>query len=138
MACRPASITTILTSTGSTCWAHCRRSRARPTPTTRTPWSIVTSIFRRTGYKYRDRAYRYVSADAGHLLENLRVAGQAAGMQAQPAARFDEARLARAIGVDGVEEGVLAVMALRRGGAARAAPHRATSRRRRHQTPRWA
>lgn len=79
---------------------------------------IVTSIFRRTGYKYRDRAYRYVSADAGHLLENLRVAGQAAGMQARPVVRFDEARLARAIGVDGVEEGVLAVMALRRDGSA--------------------
>jgi SagB-type dehydrogenase family enzyme len=76
---------------------------------------VVTSVFRRTGYKYRDRAYRYVTADAGHLLENLRVAGQAAGMQAQPAARFDEAQLARAIGVDGIEEGVLAVMALRRG-----------------------
>jgi SagB-type dehydrogenase family enzyme len=79
---------------------------------------IATSVFRRTGYKYRDRAYRYVSADTGHLLENLRVAGSAAGMRAQPAARFDEAQLARAIGVDGVEEGVLAVMALRRGGAA--------------------
>ena len=80
---------------------------------------IVTSIFRRTGYKYRDRAYRYVSADAGHLLENLRVAGQAAGMLAQPAGRFDEMRLAKAIGIDGVEEGVLAVMPLRRGGSAR-------------------
>jgi SagB-type dehydrogenase family enzyme len=79
---------------------------------------IATSIFRRTGYKYRDRAYRYVTADTGHLLENLRVAGHAAGMQAQLAARFDEAQLARAIGVDGVEEGVLAVMALRRGDGA--------------------
>jgi SagB-type dehydrogenase family enzyme len=79
---------------------------------------VATSVFRRTGYKYRDRAYRYVSADTGHLLENLRVAGNAAGMQAQPAARFDEARLARAIGVDGDEEGVLAVLALRRSGGA--------------------
>ena len=79
---------------------------------------VATSIFRRTGYKYRDRAYRYVTADTGHLLENLRVAGQAAGMQAQLEARFDEAQLARAIGVDGIEEGVLAVMALRRGSAA--------------------
>ncbi|HEU4376814.1 MAG TPA: SagB family peptide dehydrogenase, partial [Telluria sp.] len=80
---------------------------------------VATSIFRRTGYKYRDRAYRYVSADAGHLLENLRIAGHAAGMRAQAVARFDEARLARAVGVDGVEEGVLAVMALRRGDDAR-------------------
>ncbi|MDB5936278.1 MAG: hypothetical protein JWQ01_3622 [Massilia sp.] len=81
---------------------------------------VATSVFRRTGYKYRERAYRYVTADTGHLLENLRAAGQAAGMQAQLASRFDEARLARAIGVDGVEEGVLAVLALRRGAAAQA------------------
>jgi SagB-type dehydrogenase family enzyme len=80
---------------------------------------IVTSVFLRTGYKYRDRAYRYVSADAGHLLENLRLAGQVAGMQTQLAARFDEAQLARTIGIDGIEEGVLAVMALRRGSGAR-------------------
>lgn len=83
---------------------------------------IVTSIFRRTGYKYRDRAYRYVTADTGHLLENLRVAGQAAGMRSQLESRFDEAQLARTIGVDGVEEGVLAVMALRRTGEGGARP----------------
>lgn len=75
---------------------------------------LLTAIFRRTGYKYRDRAYRYAVADAGHLLENLRLAAQAAGMQPTLAARFDETRAAKAIGVDGVEEGVLAVMALRR------------------------
>jgi SagB-type dehydrogenase family enzyme len=79
---------------------------------------IATSIFRRTGYKYRDRAYRYVAADTGHLLENLRVAGQAAGMDARLETRFDEGQLARTIGVDGVEEGVLAVLALRRAGDA--------------------
>jgi SagB-type dehydrogenase family enzyme len=85
---------------------------------------VATSVFRRTGYKYRDRAYRYVTADTGHLLENLRAAGQAAGMRAQPARRFDEAQVGRAIGVDGVEEGVLAVLALRRGDAATAPPLR--------------
>ncbi len=79
---------------------------------------VATSIFRRTGYKYRDRAYRYVTADTGHLLENLRAASQAAGMRVQLESRFDDAQLARAVGVDGVEEGVLAAMALRRGGAA--------------------
>lgn len=83
---------------------------------------VATSVFRRTGYKYRDRAYRYVTADTGHLLENMRLAGRAAGMQAELAARFDEAQLARAIGVDGVEEGVLAAMTLRRGEARTPAP----------------
>jgi SagB-type dehydrogenase family enzyme len=75
---------------------------------------VATSIFRRTGYKYRDRAYRYVTADTGHLLENLRVAARAAGMHARLEAAFDEMQLARTVGVDGIEEGVLAVMDLRR------------------------
>jgi SagB-type dehydrogenase family enzyme len=79
-------------------------------------------VFRRTGYKYRDRAYRYAVADAGHLLENMRLAAHNAGMHATLAARFDEATAARTIGVDGVEEGVLAIMTLRRGAG------RATSR----------
>jgi SagB-type dehydrogenase family enzyme len=83
---------------------------------------IATSIFRRTGYKYRDRAYRYVTADTGHLLENLRVAGHAAGMQPRVEARFDEAQLARTVGVDGGEEGVIAVMALRRKAQEQSAP----------------
>jgi SagB-type dehydrogenase family enzyme len=83
---------------------------------------VATSIFRRTGYKYRDRAYRYVTADTGHLLENLRVAAQAAGMHARLEARFDETRLARTVGVDGIEEGVLAVMGLRRAQDAQPAP----------------
>jgi SagB-type dehydrogenase family enzyme len=83
---------------------------------------VATSIFRRTGYKYRDRAYRYVTADTGHLLENLRVAGQAAGMRAQLESRFDEAQLARTVGVDGIEEGVLAVMGLRRSEGTQAPP----------------
>jgi SagB-type dehydrogenase family enzyme len=75
---------------------------------------LLTAVFRRTGYKYRDRAYRYAAADAGHLLENLRLAAHAAGMQARLAERFDEAQAARALGVDGVEEGVLALVELRR------------------------
>lgn len=78
---------------------------------------VATSVFRRTGYKYHNRAYRYVVADTGHLLENLRAAGQSAGMQAQLVARFDETQLARTLGIDGIEEGVLAVMDLRLGGA---------------------
>lgn len=74
---------------------------------------LLSSIFRRTGFKYRDRAYRYAMADAGHLLENLRLAGHKAGLQAQPLAQFDEASAAKALALDGVEEAVLAMLALR-------------------------
>ncbi|MES3023213.1 MAG: SagB/ThcOx family dehydrogenase [Pseudomonadota bacterium] len=73
---------------------------------------LASAIFRRTGYKYRDRAYRYALADAGHLLENLRVAAHGQGVQARLLARFDEAHAAKAVGIDGVEEGVLAMVGL--------------------------
>jgi len=78
---------------------------------------VLSAIFRRTGYKYHNRAYRYATADAGHLLENLRLAGHQAGMHATLLPQFDEAMAAHALAIDGVEEGVLAMMALRRSGA---------------------
>ena len=75
---------------------------------------FLSAVFRRTGYKYRNRAYRYALADAGHLLENLRLAAHGAGMQPQLLPQFDDAAASRALGLDGVEEAVLAVMPLRR------------------------
>ncbi len=74
---------------------------------------VVSAMFRRTAYKYRDRAFRYAAADIGHLLENLRVAGHAAAMQSTLLKRFDEARLEQTLALDRAEEGVLAVMSLR-------------------------
>lgn len=76
---------------------------------------ILTSVFRRTGYKYRDRAYRYAVADGGHVLENLRITAHSAGLEARLVPRFDEQQVARMLGVDDVEEGTLAVMDLQRG-----------------------
>ncbi|WP_338770472.1 SagB/ThcOx family dehydrogenase [Massilia sp. METH4] len=76
---------------------------------------VLTSIFHRAGYKYRERAWRYAVADAGHLLENLRVAAHANGLHAVLAPRFDEGRLAAALAIDGVREAPLAVVELRSG-----------------------
>ena len=75
---------------------------------------MLSAVFRRTGYKYRNRAYRYALADAGHLLENLRLAAHGAGLHTELLKQFDDAAATRALGIDGVEEGVLAVMPLRR------------------------
>lgn len=72
----------------------------------------ATAIFRRTGHKYRDRTYRYVLADLGHALENLRVAAGALGVNAQFVAAFDELQAAQTLGVNEAEEGVLAVIGL--------------------------
>lgn len=73
---------------------------------------IASAIFRRSGHKYHDRAYRYMLADLGHALENLRAAAAAIGLNAGFARQFDEARAAAALGLDEAEEGVLALIAL--------------------------
>jgi SagB-type dehydrogenase family enzyme len=70
---------------------------------------IATAVFRRSGHKYRDRTYRYVLADLGHALENLRVAAGALGHRLALAPCFDEAAIARALFLDEDEEGVLAL-----------------------------
>lgn len=75
-------------------------------------WIVATAVFRRTGRKYGDRSYRYVLADLGHALENLRVTAGALGVSARFVAAFDESRVAQALGVDEAEEGVLAMVAL--------------------------
>ena len=77
---------------------------------------VATAIFRRSGHKYRDRTYRYVLADLGHALENLRVAAQAVGATATLQPQFDEARAAATLAVDEAEEGVLALSVLRPAG----------------------
>ena len=83
---------------------------------------VATAVFRRTGHKYRDRSYRYVLADLGHALENLRLTADARGAHADFVNRFDESRVAATLGIDEAEEGVLALVALR----PRAAPAPAT------------
>lgn len=78
---------------------------------------IATAVFARSGHKYRDRTYRYVLADLGHLLENLRAAAHALGVRTELPRHFDEAGLAAMIGVDDTDEGVLALALLRRADA---------------------
>jgi len=73
---------------------------------------VATAVFRRSGHKYRDRTYRYVLADLGHALENLRLVAQALGLPMRLVPGFDGERIARALGVDEAEEGVLALAAI--------------------------
>ena len=83
---------------------------------------VATAVLRRTGHKYRDRSYRYVLADLGHALENLRIAAGASGAHAEFVSRFDESRAAATLGIDEREECVLALVALRGRAVAGPAP----------------
>ena len=88
---------------------------------------VATAVFRRSGHKYRDRTYRYVLADLGHVLENLRTVAPVIGQPLQLLPVFDGARIARALGLDEAEEGVLALARIG-GSAAWTEPAAAVSR----------
>ncbi|SFF83660.1 SagB-type dehydrogenase domain-containing protein [Duganella sp. CF458] len=78
---------------------------------------VVSAVFQRTGYKYRDRAYRYVAADLGHLLENARLAGHYVHARVALLEQFDEAALEALFDLDGSQEGVIAAAAFSAGPA---------------------
>lgn len=83
-----------------------------------TPLFIVTGIFYRSAWKYRSRAYRYLLMDAGHLLENLRLALSANGFPARLEFEFDDQLLDNLIGVDTDREVCLGCLSIPQSGTA--------------------
>lgn len=68
---------------------------------------IWTAMFNRSKWKYRQRAYRYVYLDAGHIAQNLALASTSLGLgSCQIAALFDD-EVNNIIGIDGIEESVI-------------------------------
>jgi SagB-type dehydrogenase family enzyme len=68
---------------------------------------IWTAIVERSRWKYRQRAYRYIYLDAGHIAQNLYLAGTATGLGICGIGAFFDDPVNALIGVDGVEETVL-------------------------------
>lgn len=75
----------------------------------------ITGIFYRSAWKYRSRAYRYVLLDAGHLLENLRLALCALDLSFSIHLDFDDDRAATLLGLDPQQEVCLACVHLHGG-----------------------
>ncbi|MFW6107720.1 MAG: SagB/ThcOx family dehydrogenase [bacterium] len=68
---------------------------------------IWTALFRRSTWKYRQRSYRYVYLEAGHIAQNLALAAVALGLgTCQIGALFDE-EVNDLVGIDGTDESVL-------------------------------
>lgn len=78
---------------------------------------VASAVFRRSGHKYGERTYRYVNADLGHALENLRLAAASLQLGLHFVSAFEEAALAQALMLDEAEEGVLAMLWLQAPGA---------------------
>jgi SagB-type dehydrogenase family enzyme len=66
-----------------------------------------TAIIERSKWKYRQRAYRYIYLDAGHIAQNLYLAGTAEGLGICGIGALFDDTVNALIGVDGVEETVL-------------------------------
>lgn len=66
-----------------------------------------TALFERSKWKYKQRAFRYVYLDAGHIAQNLALAAVALGLgSCQIAALYDD-EVNSLLGVDGIEESIL-------------------------------
>ncbi len=72
---------------------------------------FVTTLFFRSSWKYRDRAYRYCLLDAGHLVENALLVLHSDGIKACVWDRFQDKELNAFLGVDSQREVCVAVIA---------------------------
>jgi SagB-type dehydrogenase family enzyme len=73
-----------------------------------------TAVFARSRWKYRERAYRYVYLDAGHLAQNMALAAVGLGLgSCQVGALYDE-EVNALLGVDGQEESIVYMTAVGR------------------------
>lgn len=73
---------------------------------------IMSAIFWRSAWKYHARAYRYCFWDTGTILANLLAAAVAEGIRAELVTAFVDAEIETLIGVDGLREGAMCLVAL--------------------------
>ena len=75
---------------------------------------FLTMIMQRMRFKYQDRSYRYGLIEAGHLGENLYLAANSLGLGACAVGAFMDDDMNAMLGVDGVEEAIIYMLALGR------------------------
>jgi SagB-type dehydrogenase family enzyme len=68
---------------------------------------LWTAIFNRSKWKYRQRAYRYVYLDAGHIAQNLALSATSIGLGSCQIGAFYDDELNNILGVDGKGESVV-------------------------------
>ncbi len=75
---------------------------------------VLSAIFQRTRWRYRERTYRYVLLEAGHVGQNLYLAATAMRIGACAVGAFLDDVLNDLLGLDGQEEAVVYVVAVGR------------------------
>jgi len=86
---------------------------AAGSPPGQVPALVLTGLFFRSAWKYRDRAFRYCLLDAGHVAENLALVGRVLGCSGEFSADFDDKALNAYLGLDPDREAALALVRLK-------------------------
>jgi SagB-type dehydrogenase family enzyme len=68
---------------------------------------IFTAVFERSVWKYRQRAFRYIYLDAGHMAQNLALASTSLGLGCCHVGSMFDNEVNGILGVDGVHESVV-------------------------------
>jgi SagB-type dehydrogenase family enzyme len=68
---------------------------------------IWSAIFERSKWKYKQRAYRYVYLDCGHIAQNLALCASSLGLGSCQVGAFYDDELNNILGLDGKEESVI-------------------------------
>ncbi|MEJ5293128.1 MAG: SagB/ThcOx family dehydrogenase [Candidatus Methanosuratincola sp.] len=68
---------------------------------------IWSAVFGRSVWKYRERGYRYVYLEGGHVAQNLALAAVSLGLGTCQIAAFFDDEVNRLVGLDGTEESVI-------------------------------
>ena len=89
--------------------------RIGPPPVGGAPTVVVTGVPWRTGWRYRERAYRHVYWDAGTMLSQLLALGASAGVSTSLITRFPDRDITAMVGADGVHEWPVALVTLGEG-----------------------
>ena len=72
---------------------------------------VVSAMFWRTRFKYGLRGYRFAFLECGHLAQNLLLAATALDLAAVPLGGFYDRRVDELLGLDGVNESALYMVA---------------------------
>lgn len=73
---------------------------------------VWTAVVQRSKWKYRQRAYRYIYLDAGHIGQNLALASEALGLGSCAVGALYDEEINRLLDIDGKEETVVYMTAV--------------------------
>jgi SagB-type dehydrogenase family enzyme len=73
---------------------------------------LFTAVFERSAWKYKQRAYRYIYLDAGHMAQNLALASASLGLGCCHIGSMFDNEINGILGIDGIRESVVYMSAI--------------------------